>query len=111
MAWNDLVDFAFKYALELTRSVTYAEWVQLAPSEDDASTFAEATRALARVAVLVGAVRIVRDTCESEEIPSELITFPLSLILSTPERRVYLLKETKPFDMSSLHGIKPVVSF
>ncbi len=111
LAWNDLVDFAFKYALELTRSVTYAEWVQLAPSEDDASTFAEATRALARVAVLVGAVRIVRDTCESEEIPSELITFPLSLILSTPERRVYLLKETKPFDMSSLHGIKPVVSF
>lgn len=110
LAWNDLVEFAMKYALELTRSVKYADWIHMS-SEEDALAFADATRALARVAVLVGAVRIVRDTCEAEEIPSELIAFPLSVLICAPERRVYLLKDKKPFDTSSLQGIKPVVSF
>jgi len=111
LAWNDLIDFAMKYSLELTRAVTYTDWVQLAPFEEDVRSLADATRALAKIGVLIGAVRIVRDTCESEEIPKELITFPLDVVMSAHERRVYMLAEKKTFDTSSLKGIKPVVAF
>jgi hypothetical protein len=111
LAWNDLVDFAHKYALELTRSVTYAQWIEYAQTEEDIVVFVDATRALARLAVIIGAVRIVRDACTPDEIPRELVTFPLSVIVSAPERRVYSLKEIKPFDTTALRGVKPVVTF
>ncbi len=111
LAWNDLLDYANRYALELTRDISYMQWIELAGGEeDDALNCAEATRALAKLAVLVGAVKIVRDSFEQTEVPPDLITFSLVDLMSIPERRVYL-QAYKPFVFTSLEGVKTTVAF
>lgn len=103
LAWNDLLDFATRYALEVIRGITFDQWLAAADQEeDDALTYPFAVKAIAKLSVLAGAVRMIRSVMD--EVPPGLVTFPLKDLLSTPERRIYV-QTNKPFEFKSLEGI------
>jgi hypothetical protein len=105
LAWNDLLDLAVRYSYELVRGVTFDQWLAAADQEeDDALTYPVAVKAIAKLSVLAGAVRMIRSMMAGEEVPNGLVTFSLKDLLVIPERRSYL-QTNKPFEFTSLEGI------
>lgn len=103
LAWNDLLDYTTRYAVEVTRDVTFDQWMAAADGEeDDAFMYPVVARALAKLSVLVGAVRMIRNV---DEVPQELITLPLKDMMVLPERRVYI-QSYNPFEFKDLEGIE-----
>ncbi len=104
LAWNDLLDLAVRYAHELVRGVSFEQWMDAADQEeDDAFMYPVAVKAIAKLAVLAGAVRMIRPMLEGD-VPEGLVTFTLKDLLTIPERRVYV-QTNKPFEFKSLEGI------
>jgi hypothetical protein len=101
LAWNDFADLANRYALEVARDVSFAEWARVV-EEEDAVMYSVISKALCKLCVFVGLVKMVRNMID--EAPPELVTFPLADIMAAPERRVYTQAST-PFDMKPLEGI------
>jgi hypothetical protein len=111
LAWNDLLDFANKFATTFYKSCIDPREFISAIGVVDAKVYADFLLALVKLSVLVGAVKVVRDICEPSELPDGILTPQLAAILdgAIQERCVYAPRGVKPveFDFSYVQGVVP----
>jgi hypothetical protein len=111
LAWNDLLDFANKFATEFYRSCVDPRDFISAIGIGDAKVYADFLLALLKVSVLVGAVKVVRDICDPGDLPDGILTPQLAAIMDRHivERCVYAPRGLKPldFDFSYVNGVVP----
>lgn len=111
LAWNDLLDYAGRYATEFFKFCVDPRDFISAIGIADAKVYADFLLALVKMSVLVGAVKVVRDICEPSELPQGILTPMLAGIIDGQilERCVYAPRGLNPvvFDFSYVEGVVP----
>lgn len=111
LAWNDLLDYASRYSTEFFKACVDPRAFVSAIGIVDAKVYSDFLLALVKMSVLVGAVKVVRDICEPNELPEGILTPMLAGIMNGDihERCVYTPRGLKPleFDFSYVKDETP----